>query len=115
MPEWINRSEKYGAVPFLYLLVKDATGDDLKDIAQEFIKAQPGLYFLIAQTPGRTTYFVSLASNLASHVNLKEFADWLKQQGLQGGGTGTTLQGGAPTISLDLEYEIKKWLHEHIK
>ena len=115
MPEWIKRSEKYGPVPFLYLNIKDASTEDLRDIAQEFMKVQPGLYFLVAQAPERTSYFVSLAPTLAAHVNLKEFASWLKEQGLQGGGSGTSLQGGAPKIDLELEYAIKTWLHEHIK
>ena len=115
MPEWIKRSEKYNHVPFLYLSIKDATPDDLRDIAQEFMKVQPGLYFLVAQGPQRAMYVVSLSPTLSSHVNLKEFAAWLKEQGLQGGGTGTTLQGGAPKIDLELEYEIKKWLQGHIQ
>lgn len=115
MPEWIKRSEKFKHVSFLYLVIKDATIDDLRSIAQDFMKVQPGLYFLIGQTPERATYFVSLAPELAASVNLKEFASWLKTQSLQGGGSGTTLQGGIPQVSLDLEYEIKKWLNGHIK
>ncbi len=114
MPEWIKRSEKYKNVHFLYLSIKDASGEDLRDIAQEFMKVQPGLYFLVGHTPQRATYFVSLAPALATHVNLKEFAAWLKEQGLQGGGSGTSLQGGAPKIDLELEYGIKKWLQEQI-
>ena len=115
LPEWIKRIEKYGPLPFLFLSVKDATADDLRDLAQEFMKVQPGLYFLVAPSAARSFYFASIAPNLASHINFKEFAAWLKEQGLQGGGSGTTLQGGAPKIDLELEYAIKKWLHEQVK
>ena len=115
MPEWIKRCEKYKAVPVLYLSIKDASSEDLRDIAQEFMKVQPGLYFLVGQTPARATYFVSVAPTLAHHINMKDFAEWLKSQGLQGGGSGTTLQGGAPQIGLEFEYNLKKWLQEHIQ
>ena len=115
MPEWIKRTEKYGQVPFLFLVIKDATPDDLREIAAEFIKVQPGLYFLASQMAGKASYFVSISPNLSSHVSLKEFGAWLKTQGLHGGGSGTTLQGGAPQIDLDLEYAIKKWLHDTVK
>lgn len=112
MPQWITRLENYGHIPFLFLTLKDASNDDLREIAQEFLKAQRGLYFLVAQGE-RTMYLASLAPSLAQYVDLKAFAQWLKEQGLQGGGSGTTLQGGAPKIDLEFEYAIKKWLHEH--
>ncbi len=67
------------------------------------------------QGPERSTYFVSLAPTLTEYLDLKAFAAWLKEKGLQGGGSGTTLQGGAPKIDLDREYQIKKWLHDHAR
>lgn len=113
LPQWISRIEHFGHIPFLLLILKDAAADDLKDIAQEFMRAQPGLYFLVAQGVDRSTYLVSLAPTLTQHLDLKAFAAWLKEQGLQGGGSGTALQGGAPKINLELEAAIKNWLHNH--
>ncbi len=113
MPEWLKRIEKYKELPFLYLSIKDAQLEDLRDIAQECMKVQPGLYFLVAQSTTKASYFVSIAPSLSSRINLREFSSWLKEQGLQGGGSGTSLQGGIPQANLELEYEIKKWLKEH--
>ncbi len=115
MPEWATKIQNFGSVPFLYLAIKDASAEDLKEIAQEFMRVQPGLYFLVGQEGARVHYFASLAPQLAQKVNLQAFNTWLKEHGLRGGVSGTTLQGGAPTLDLDLEYGIKKWLHDHIQ
>ncbi len=114
MPHWLTGIENYGTVPFLFHRIKDATMEDLRDISQEFMKAQPGLYFLVGEDPERSSYFVSLAPSFAQKVDLEAFAAWLKTHGLQGGTKGLSLQGGAAKIDTDLEYHIKKWLHEHL-
>jgi alanyl-tRNA synthetase len=113
MPHWLSSIENYGSIPFLFLSIDNATAEELREISQEFLKAQPGLYFLVGQGHERATYFVTLAQNLAQQFDLKAFGAWLKDQGLQGGGSGTTLQGGTTRIDLELEHRIKKWLHEH--
>ncbi len=115
MPQWLEKIEKYGSLPFLYLHLDDATLDELREIAQEFMKAQPGLYFLTSRNEDRTLYYAALQQNLTAHFDLKSFALWLKEQGLQGGGTATSLQGSGPSIDLSLEYDIKQWIHENVR
>ncbi|MBA3752350.1 hypothetical protein H0X06_06200, partial [Candidatus Dependentiae bacterium] len=115
MPHWLEKIHHYGPIPFLYLSLTDASLDDLRDIAQECMKAQPGLYFFVSQTQERTVYSVSLSPQLTQHLDLKSFASWLKHQGLQGGGTSTSLQGTAPTVALSLEHTIKTWVHEQVR
>jgi alanyl-tRNA synthetase len=114
MPRWLTGIEHIGAVPCLYLMIKDATLEDLREIAQEFMRAQPGFYFLVSQTKEKAYFFGAVSPQWAERVPLKEFSTWLRDQGLQGGGSGTTIQGGAPIIDLELEYAIKKWLYDHI-
>ncbi len=114
MPQWLTRIENYGPVPFLFVSIDGATAEELRDISQEFLRAQPGLYFLVGQGPERATYLVTLAPDLTKQFDLKAFGAWLKEQGLQGGGSGTTLQGGTTKIDLELEQRIKKWLHEYL-
>ena len=115
MPEWIKKSEKYGRVPVLYLIVPNALPEDLREIAQDFMKIQPGLYFLVGKSPSRSSYYVALSQELSGHVPFKEFTAWLKEQGLQGGGSGLSYQGSGAELGLDLEYNLKKWLQDHIK
>ena len=114
LPQWSTRIEHYGPVPFLYLSIKDASQEDLKEIGQELMRAQPGLYFLTGHGE-RIPFFVTLAPTLTSHVPLTKLAAWLREQGLQGGGTATTIQGNAQHLNLDFEYELKKWVHEHAR
>ncbi len=114
MPQWLEKVENYGPLPFLYLALHDASLDDLREIAQECIKAQPGLYFLASQTEGRSVYYVALHPSFTNSIDLKKFSAWLKEQGLQGGGTATSLQGNAPALDLSLEYAIKQWIHDQV-
>ena len=114
LPQWSTRIEQYGPVPFLYLSIKDASQEDLKEIGQELMRAQPGLYFLTGHGV-HVPFFVTLAPTLASHVPLTKLAAWLREQGLQGGGTATTIQGNAQHLNLEFEYELKKWVHEHAR
>lgn len=115
MPHWLENIQNYGPVPFLYLVIPDATLEDLREIAQEFMKAQPGLYFLAASSQDRPVYYVALHQNLITHIDLKQLGAWLKEQGLQGGGTATSLQGTAPKLDIDLEYSLKQWIQSHVK
>lgn len=114
MPHWLSSIENYGSLPFLFVSLDNATTEELREISQEFLRAQPGLYFLVGQGHERATYLVTLAQSLAPHFDLKAFGAWLKEHGLQGGGSGTSLQGGTTKIDLDLEFRIKKWLHERV-
>lgn len=115
MPNWISKIQLFKEVPFLYLELEHIAPDELKDITQDMMKMEPGLYFVAAKTPERSSFLVTLAPKFKDKIDLKEFSSWLKQQGVQGGGKDNTIQGGLPKIDLDLEYEIKKWLHDHIK
>lgn len=110
IPQWISKVEQINSVPFLYINLSDASADELKDIAQELNKAQEGLYFITAPSESRTSFFASIGPKLASKINMKDFANWLKEQGLQGGGSGTNLQGGAQQLDANLENKIKAWI-----
>lgn len=109
-PLWAQQFFTKGSVPLLYLHLKNVSQDDLKDIVQELSKTHPGLYFLVAEQPDRATYLVNLDPALTSRFNMPSFSSWLKQQGLHGGGTPTSLQGNMKSIDPLLEQKIQAWL-----
>ncbi len=114
MNEWISQIETVGTLPFLFLELKDTEADALRDIGNTLIKKQPGLYFLVAHAKDRTAFFATLAPSHTDKLDLKKLAEWLKEQGIRGGGSKTTLQGSIPTVTQDLGTSLKKWLQANV-
>ena len=111
---WVSRIESIGSLPFLYLSLEEIQPEDLRDIGALLIQKQPALYFLLAKGHDRSAFFVTLAPTLSPNLDLKKLGAWLKEQGIQGGGSGTTLQGGISTTSPHLEGALKKWLKDNV-
>ncbi len=107
---WATRIESVGTLPFLYLSLDDVQADELRDLGTLLTKKHPALYFLLAKGPERSSFFITLAPSLSHLIDLKKLAGWLKEQGIQGGGSGATLQGGMPATVPHLEENLKKWL-----
>lgn len=111
--EWLNKIEIIGELPFLFLSLRDTGTQDLRDIAQDLLKAQDAFYFLVSQNADRAQFFAIISPKFAQAINLKEFSVWLKTQGLQGGGSGNNISGGGNKIEGDLEGKIKAWIKEN--
>ena len=95
MPQWQKEIQKVKDVPFLFLHLKGAAHDELRDIASLLQSKSPGIYMLISSEDNRSMFFVSVADQFADRVNLKKFGSYLKDElGLRGGGARGTLQGG---------------------
>jgi len=107
---WLENVVPAGGIPFLYLTLDGFASDDLREIANELLQRKPAFYFLGSRTDERFIFYVALAPDLASSVNLKEFAAWLRaQHDLRGGGSAIVLQGGGVYKS-ELEAAIREWL-----
>ena len=109
---WLSSGETYGSVPFLYLVLEDVQGDELRDIGSALLKKKPGFYFLVAKGKDRSSFFATIAPSLTEHIDLKAFSCWLKEQGIKGGGSGTSLQGGMTKVTKEIEEAIRKWAKE---
>ena len=95
LPQWQKEIQKVKDVPFLFLHLKGAAHDELRDIASLLQSKSPGIYMLISSEDNRSMFFVSVADQFADRVNLKKFGSYLKDElGLRGGGARGTLQGG---------------------
>jgi alanyl-tRNA synthetase len=109
VPQLIAQSEMVGSVPFLYASFKDASVDELKEISALLAKAKPGIYFVVSPAE-RTSFVVTIPPTIASRLDVKQLNSWLKEQGFQGGGSGTVLQGTVQHVASDFENKIKEWL-----
>ena len=116
LPAWAQLVKTVGTIPFGFIIIKNASAEELRDIAQQLVSIKPALYFLVsAPTSDRANFFVIQAPELQTHVDIKALGAWLKEQGLQGGGSANTLQGGALHIEAQFENKIKDWITIHKK
>ncbi|GMU19028.1 MAG: alanine--tRNA ligase [Candidatus Babeliales bacterium] len=110
---WLEQTQIINGVPFLYQELKDASNEELKDLATQLAHKKPGFYFLISLTEGKGT-FVAYRASVIKNVDLKKFAEFLKEKhGIRGGGSGTLLQGGAQQFDNTLKEDIQKWLTQN--
>ncbi len=112
LPQWRARVEKIGELPFLFLSFTDYSVDELREIAQELSKTQPGFYFVLNVAGDQSSFVALLSQAVKSSINLKELSMWLKTNfGLSGGGKADLLQGGGPAVEPHaLMNELKKWI-----
>lgn len=110
---WLEQTQIINGVPFLYQELKNASNEELKDLATQLAHKNPGFYFLTSVTEGKGT-FVAYRASAIKNVDLKKFAEFLKEKhGIRGGGSGTLLQGGAQQFNKTLKEDIQKWLSQN--
>lgn len=113
LASWLEQTQIINGVPFLYQELKDASNEELKDLAAQLAHKKPGFYFLTSITDDKVTFVAYLASAI-KNVDLKKFAEFLKEKhGIRCGGSGTLLQGGAPQFDKTLKEDIQKWLSQN--
>lgn len=111
LPTWLKQIEEINGVPFLYLVIPDATGDELREAVERIQQNKAGFYMALSSQSDKASFYVSLNQAYQDVIDLKVFAQWLTQTtGLRGGGKLGTLQGGGPAVIQDLAPLIKAGL-----
>lgn len=115
LPMWEQQVTKINNMPFLFIALKQFESEQLREIANTLAQKQPGFYFVVSSLDDRSLFLAHLSEQFATHVNLKKFAAWLKDEhGLRGGGVKNTIQGGGAKFDANLGDRIKEWLTKHI-
>ncbi len=111
---WLTGTETFGNLPFLYLVLEDAQGDDLREIGT-LLQKKPGFYFLVAKGKDNASFYATLDKSLTKSLDLKNFGAWLKEQGIRGGGSSTSLQGSMPVVTQEIEKAIIQWVKDNVE
>jgi alanyl-tRNA synthetase len=107
---WLAATELVQGVPFLFLMLDDLSNQELKEITTQLQAKRPGLYFVATTIADKQIFFCSVAADFAQKIDMRNFANWLKDtHNLRGGTTPCTVQGGG-TFTSDLKDQIKGWL-----
>lgn len=113
LPLWLEQTQLINGINFLYQEVKDASNEELKEMATQLSNKKPGFYFLTSVTDGKGTFLAYLSSSI-KNIDLKKFAEFLKEKhGIRGGGSGTILQGGTQQFDNRLKEDIAQWLSQN--
>jgi alanyl-tRNA synthetase len=101
-----------GAIPFLFLVLKGYSADDLKLVCQEVEKHKPGVYFLLSQEEDNNMRFVGYTSKpFTEKANLRALSKDLEACGLRGGGKNDFIQGGGINVHPELvKQTLLKWI-----
>lgn len=107
---WRKQITEIKSVPVLSLVLNDFDTNDLREIALELNKKQPGLYILVSNQPDNKSNFICmLANEYSGKILLKDLAAKLNSEfGLRGGGKDNAIQGGGPKIAKDFSERVVK-------
>lgn len=108
-PEWLEKIETIGSIPFLYLSLKDLSQEDLKDIASDLAETKDGFYFLTTEIENVVHFYIAVSPKILKEINLQKIMLWLREHKFKGGGT-TTLQGSVPSFDEKILNEFKNLL-----
>ncbi|MFH0898206.1 MAG: alanine--tRNA ligase [bacterium] len=111
IPVWEQQIQTISKIPFLFLELEDASNDDMRDICQQLATKKPGFYFIISKPTKDADRFSFLGFSSKDIIDLKTFAQFLKETfDLKGGGSSTMIQGGGTTLPKDLKEKITQYL-----
>jgi len=111
---WATSTKEINSIPFLFLQLEDYANDQMREIVATLSDKTPGFYFLISSINGKNLFLATVSKEFMKQIDLKKFAAFLKEKhNLRGGGSATTIQGGAPTIDKKLQESIIAWLKDN--
>lgn len=110
--EWTTKNKLIKGLSFLFLELTDVP--DVEEIAEMLIKHKPGFYFVVNKNAESSSFMAIISKNLINTFKIKEFGDWLKTQGAQGGGKDNVLRGKISKIPSNFEGSITNWLEKNI-
>ncbi len=93
----------------LHAMLQEAGLTELKEYAELVLAKEPGVVLLTSLLDGKQ--FVFLAISHETQGDMKKITEWMKTQGIKGGGTAKHFQGSAEKISTDFIKEFKKFIN----
>jgi hypothetical protein len=99
------------------LCVYDAniSAEDMRMLVAALEKKQPGFYFVYTivdkyMVDKGVLFYTAVSSEFANIIDMKQFGEWLQTQGLRGGGSKNSIQGGGEQFDPQLGAAIKQWI-----
>ena len=114
LPSWHKQIKEIKNIPFLFIALKNADGNELREITSLLQNKQSGFYIAVSDLHNRTQFVANLSPQFSDRIDLKKFGSFLKDEhGIRGGGTKNILQGAGGKFDAKLESAIIDWLASH--
>lgn len=111
VPAWLKESKTINGVSFLFLLLKNQSHEELKEVALALSNKQPGLYFLVSGHDDQLMFVSLVSSALTQKLNLKTLIKKLAQDHeIRGGGSSQMMQGAGKANINKLRNTVEEWL-----
>jgi alanyl-tRNA synthetase len=110
MPTMLQCVEQIKGVPFLCIYDAGISAEDMRMLVTALEKKQPGFYFVYNMVGNQISFYTAVSSEFAHAIDMKQFGAWLQTQGLRGGGSKNSIQGGGEKFNPQLGAAIKQWM-----
>lgn len=111
VPAWLEQIELVGTTPFLFVVISQASIEELRDVATLLAQKREGLFMLISQSGDKGIFVATISPSLKGKVDLPLLSRWLKDTyQLSGGGNQIMIQGGGPVVVVEIKDALKERL-----
>jgi alanyl-tRNA synthetase len=112
IPVMLENIEQINNIPFLCVYDTGMSAEDMRALVTMLEQKQPGFYFVynhgLPHEP--VSFYAAVSSQFAQAIDMKQFGAWLQTQGLRGGGSKNSIQGGGEKFNPQLGAAIKQWI-----
>ncbi len=117
IPLMLQSVERINNIPFLCIYDAGISAEDMRTMVSLLEQKQPGFYFVYTivdkyMVDQGVLFYTAVSPEFAQAVDMKQFGAWLQTQGLRGGGSKNSIQGGGEKFNPQLGAAIKQWIQE---
>lgn len=112
IPHMLESVEQVKNIPFLCVYDTGMSAEDMRGLVTMLEQKKPGFYFVYNHGAMHepVSFYTAVSSSFAHAVDMKQFSTWLQTQGLRGGGSKNSIQGGGEKFNPQLGSAIKQWI-----
>lgn len=97
IPFWLDEMQQYGRLRALFLQLEGLEVQDLKEICEKLARRQEGLFVVMShkeKDPSAVSFVAMVSDGVRQHIAIDPIAEFVRKEGLKGGGKGNAIQGG---------------------
>lgn len=112
IPNMLHSIERVNNVPFLCVYDVGMSAEDMRMLVTMLEQKQPGFYFVYSHglSNDPVMFYTAVSPEFAHVIDMKQFGAWLQTQGLRGGKSKNSIQGGGEKFNPQLAVAIKQWI-----
>lgn len=97
IPFWLDEMKQYGHLRALFLQLEGLDVQDLKEICEKLARRQEGIFMVMShkeKDSSSVSFYAMISDGVRQHIPIDPVAEFVRKEGLKGGGKGSAIQGG---------------------